>query len=253
MTQSLQSAAGRSVLRMERRLKHPPEKVWRAVTEPERLAEWFPTTVHPQLREGGVVEFGFGDAGTVTDLEEPCLFAFTWDEDHLRFELHPDGHGTLLVLLHTFGDRAGAASFAAGWHTCIAALGLALDGRAGVDPGIDPVALHERYVGEFGLDAGTTETTADGWRVRFERQLTRPADEVWAALTATAPAGAHADGHVLEHDGEPCGRVRWELVQGTGHGARLVLTHSGSAGEPHAALADDRSRIDELVTRLRRP
>ena len=42
MTESLQARDGRSVLRMERWLKHPPEKVWRAMTEPDRLADWFP-------------------------------------------------------------------------------------------------------------------------------------------------------------------------------------------------------------------
>ncbi|WP_219417629.1 SRPBCC family protein [Pseudonocardia nigra] len=249
MTERLESRDGRSVLHMERRLKHPPEKVWRAITEPARLAEWFPAAMTPQLRKGGAVDFGFGDPGTVTDLDPPRLFAFTWGDDHLRWELHPDGgEGTLLVLVHTFADRAGAASFAAGWHTCIAALDLALDGRAGADPGVDDVALHERYVAEFGLDAGTAETTPDGWRVRFERQLTRPADVVWAALTADAAPGSVRDGHVLERDG---GRVRWELREGTGHGARLVHTRTGVDGDPDAALDVGGTEIDALLARLR--
>ena len=36
------------------------EGVAGALIEPERLAEWFPTTVAPELRVGGAVEFGFG-------------------------------------------------------------------------------------------------------------------------------------------------------------------------------------------------
>jgi uncharacterized protein YndB with AHSA1/START domain len=250
MSENLDTVDGRSVLRMERRLKHPPEKVWRAVTEPERLSEWFPTTVTPELRVGGVVEFGFGDAGTVTDFDPPRLFAFTWSGEHLRWELHPDGTGTRLVLVHTFDDRAGAASFAAGWHTCVVALELVLDGRAGEDPGVDHVALHERFVTDFGLDAGSAETMSEGWRVRFERQLTRPPDEVWAALSEQAPAGAVRDGQVLEHDAEQGGRLRWELVEGTGHGARLVLTHTSSEGKPEQALAAGGARIAKLLARL---
>jgi uncharacterized protein YndB with AHSA1/START domain len=250
MTESLQAKDGRSVLRMERRLKHPPEKVWKAMTEPERLADWFPGKIVPELRQGGKVEFDFGGDGVVTDLDPPRLIAYTWDTDHLRWELHPDGEGTRLVLLHTFDDRAGAASFGAGWHTCIVALDLALDGRAGADPGVDDIALHEQLVTQFGLDAGTVETGADGWRVRHERQLTRPADGVWGALTDLAPAGAAAEAHVLEHDADEGGRVRWELVAGTGHGARLVLTHTGSGGDPQAAMAADRSRIAQLLKRL---
>jgi uncharacterized protein YndB with AHSA1/START domain len=253
MTESLQTSEGRSVLRMERWLKHPPEKVWKAVTEPERLADWFPGNVTLDLRTGGALTFeldGSGDTGTVTDLDPPRLIAYTWGADHLRWELHPDGDGTRLVLVHTFADRAGAASFGAGWHTCIVALDLALDGRPGADPGVDDIALHERLVAQFGLDAGTVETSADGWRVRHERQLTRPADGVWGVLTDLAPPGAAVREHVLEHAAEEGGSLRWELVVGTGHGARLVLTHTGAGGDPDTALAGDRTRIAQLLQRL---
>jgi uncharacterized protein YndB with AHSA1/START domain len=253
MTESLQEKDGRSVLRMERWLKHPPEKVWKAMTEPDRLADWFPGKVELDLRAGGALSFeldGDTDKGTITDLDPPRLIAYTWGTDHLRWELHPDGAGTRLVLMHTFDDRAGAASYGAGWHTCIVALDLALDGRPGADPGVDDIALHERLVAQLGLDAGTVETGADGWRVRYERQLTRPADGVWGALTDFAPSGASAHEHVLEHDADEGGRVRWELVAGTGHGARLVLTHTGRDGDPQAALEADRARIAQLLERL---
>jgi uncharacterized protein YndB with AHSA1/START domain len=254
MSESLHARDGRTVLHMERRLKHPPEKVWKAMTEPDRLADWFPGNVTLDLRAGGALTFeldGSGDTGTITDLDPPRLIAYTWGTDHLRWELHPDGDGTHLVLLHTFDDRAGAASFGAGWHTCIVALDLALDGRAGADPGVDDIALHERLVGQFGLDTGSVERNGDGWQVRYERQLTRQADAVWDALTATAPAGATAhDRQVLEHDADEGGRVRWELREGTGHGARLVLTHTGVGGDPRAALAADDSRIGSLLQRL---
>jgi uncharacterized protein YndB with AHSA1/START domain len=249
MSETLQVHDGRSVLRMERWLAHPPEKVWRAVTEPDRLADWFPGKITPELRVGGAVEFEFGGSGSVTDLDPPHLIAYTWGEDHLRWELRAEGAGTRLVLTHTFDDHAGAASFGAGWHTCIVALGLALDGRPGADPGVDDVALHERLIAQFGLDAGTVETVDEGWRVRFERQLTRPAEVVRPVLTEAAPAGAVTE-NVVEHDAAGGGRLRWELKEGTGHGARLVLTHTGAGGDPEAALADGRARIASLLERL---
>jgi uncharacterized protein YndB with AHSA1/START domain len=251
MTETLDNADGHAVLTIERRLKHPPEKVWRAITEPERLADWFPSAMTPELRPGGTVDFGDEGSGTVTDLDPPRLFAYTWGDHHLRWELHPDGPGTRLVLVATFDDRAGAASFASGWHICIAAMDLALDGRPGVDPGYDHVALHEQFIAQFGLDAGTVETTADGWRVRYERQLTHPADEVWAVLSAQAPPDAVRNGQVLEHDAEPGGRLRWELVEGTGHGARVVLTRTGTEGAPEPALSAVDARMAQLVADLR--
>ena len=39
---TLEERDGRFVLRFERRLPHPPEEVWRALTEPDRMAAWFP-------------------------------------------------------------------------------------------------------------------------------------------------------------------------------------------------------------------
>jgi hypothetical protein len=145
--------------------------------------------------------------------------------------------------VHTFADRAGAASFAAGWHTCIAALDLALDGRAGEDPGVDHIALHERYVEEFGLDTPVVE----GSTVMVERQLTRPAEDVWKALEADRPAGAVRHGDVLEHDAPGGGRLRWELKEGTGHGPRLVLSHESADSDPAVVTAELRGLLARLA------
>src|SRR5690606_1891092 len=184
--------------------------------------------------------------------------AFTWGEDHLRFDLAPDGDGCRLLLTQTFDDHAGAASFASGWDRCLAALDPVVAGRpAATEP--PSAALHERYARRFGLTEGRAEDTPEGWIVRFERQLTRPAGDVWALLTGGAPAGPPAVGGpappaavaagldpgpvtaveepaLLEFawraGGRDAGRVRWELGhEGTGHGARLVVVQSGPAGE----------------------
>ncbi|MFG2653220.1 SRPBCC family protein [Streptomyces sp. NPDC048436] len=254
---------GHSVLRMERRLAHPPARVWAAITRPEHLAQWFPSEVTVDLRPGGAMGFHFpgdegpGMTGEVTDVEEPRLFAFSWGDDHLRWEITPDGpqgadgrqgpedpggQGSLLTLIHTFGDRFGAPSFAAGWQLCVSALGQFLDGGK-AEVSRDAGELHEAYLEQFDLGHGTV--TGDG--IRFERQLVRSADAVWAELCDgevplegdTAPDGFLADGvsagpvtelrapESLTYAVYPKGEVRWELGQGTGYGARLVLTQSG--------------------------
>jgi len=41
----LEQAGDRWQLHFTRRLPHPPEKVWRALTEPEHLKEWFPNDI----------------------------------------------------------------------------------------------------------------------------------------------------------------------------------------------------------------
>lgn len=231
MNPSLTSSDGRSVLRMERRLAHPPERVWPALVEPERLATWFPSGATIEPRVGGRVQFGFGGDGTVTDLDPPRLIAFTWETDHLRFELHPDGDGSVLLLTHSFDDRAGAASFAAGWRTSLVALDLALDGRPGEDPGLDHRALHEEYVDALGLLEPVVTGTPGGWEVAVERQLVHPVEVV-------APLVAGLDG-------------RWELPEGTGHGARVRhVRAAATAQERDRAQVEVPAAVAALVARL---
>ncbi|WP_129669027.1 SRPBCC family protein [Phytoactinopolyspora endophytica] len=264
MNESLSTTAdGRTMLQMERRLSHPPLKVWRALTEPAELSQWFPmTVVEIDLRAGGALRLDLGsdpnapgpsvDDLHITEVDPPRLFEFNWHGEVLRWELRPDEGGCRLVFTHTFDDHAGAASFASGWKTCIDAMKLLLDDKP--IPDEQPSAeLHDSYVDAFELDTGVSEDTGDGWRVRFERQLTAPAETAWAALTEGMPPVGDpppqaftvdsvspgtvtaADAPtILEYewlaDGRhPAGRVRWEIrdEDGTGHGARLILTQSG--------------------------
>jgi uncharacterized protein YndB with AHSA1/START domain len=46
-------------LRFTRTLSHPVEKVWRAITEPEHLAHWFPTTIDGERSAGAPLRFAF--------------------------------------------------------------------------------------------------------------------------------------------------------------------------------------------------
>jgi uncharacterized protein YndB with AHSA1/START domain len=284
----LQTTDGRSVLRMERRLAHPAEKVWRAITRPSHLAAWFPSEVEiPELAVGGKLRFVFaGDEGPtlhgeITELDPPWIFGFSWGDDHLRVELRPDdgGRACVLVFTHAFDDTAGAGSFAAGWDTCLATLDTALRGEPAVAPDPEAVdAAHEAFVEAFGLAEGSVEATGDGWRVRFERQLVRPAGTAWAVLLDGAgepavgdlvpagftvpafPAGAVTAvepgtllAHEWRHDGAAAGEVRWELTTGTGQGARLLVTQTGPAGQTEArqtALVAWRRRLDEVACSL---
>ena len=71
------------VLRFERRLAHPPEKVFRAISDPDELEHWFPARVATDWQVGSAVAFTFEDmdadapAGTVLEFDPPRLLAFT--------------------------------------------------------------------------------------------------------------------------------------------------------------------------------
>jgi uncharacterized protein YndB with AHSA1/START domain len=120
----------RPALRFERRIAHPIEAVWEAITRPEELAHWFPCRVEVDLRLGGRMTFHFAEhdlpdaastlLGEVTELDPPRRFAFLWGEDHLNFELEPTGDGaTMLRFLVELDQREKAARDAAGWHVCL--------------------------------------------------------------------------------------------------------------------------------------
>ena len=110
-------------LTFERRFHASRAEVWRALTEPAGLAGWLAdATVDPRV--GGELELRFDDGtvhGRITELEPSRAFAYSWheggpSESHVRFELAPDGAGTLLTLVHVRLEPASASGFSAGWH-----------------------------------------------------------------------------------------------------------------------------------------
>ena len=50
---------GRWQLRFTRQLPYPKAKVWHAITEPEHLTEWFPTTIEGERTAGATLRFMF--------------------------------------------------------------------------------------------------------------------------------------------------------------------------------------------------
>ena len=157
-----QTMDGRARLRFTRELDHPVEKVWRAITEPEHLAHWFPTTIEGERAAGAQLRFDFpgGQApafeGEMLAFEPPSLMELQWGPDVVRLELRPSGEGTTLTLLDTLEERGKAARDGAGWHTCLDALSEHLAGGADAR---DSMAawkdVHPKYVESFGPEAAT--------------------------------------------------------------------------------------------------
>jgi uncharacterized protein YndB with AHSA1/START domain len=146
-------------LTFTRTLAHPPEKVWRAVTEPEHLAAWFPHEIVGERRAGASLRFvhSQGDAfdGEMLVFEPPSVMEMMWGTDRLRIELHPDDAGTRLTLVDTFNELGKAARDAAGWHECLDRLTATLEGR---DPGAWGdiwKQVHPRYVERFGPEGSS--------------------------------------------------------------------------------------------------
>lgn len=273
---TLRTVDGRPVLRFERRLNHPPAKVWKAVTDPGEMAHWFPAAVHTELEAGAEMRFSFDDGaehgeayteGRILEFDPPRVYAFRWHDAVYRFELIPDGPGCRLLFSTTLsgtgthGDLPSVARQAPGWDGCLGMLAARLDGSEA--PRLDQAWFldrAERYVEEFGLGTGEVRDTGEGRLVRFERDLVPPVDTVWATLVEDAEPepgrppplrGTHGyldagvitelrRPHVLEYawlrDGTEAGRVRFELREQEPVGCRLVLTQTLPDGYPPAAV-----------------
>jgi len=131
---TLERAGDHTVLRYLRRLAHPRQKVWRALTEDEHLAAWFPTAIEGTRTAGSRLHFWFREGegepfdGQMLAYDPPSLMELRWADDILRFELEPDGPGCILRLTVTFPEYGKAARDAAGWHVCLEQLTHVLDG-----------------------------------------------------------------------------------------------------------------------------
>lgn len=142
------------VVRFERRLDHPIDRVWLALTQPESIEKWLAAATTFELREGGTVELRWlnneedtGVRATISKLDPPHLLEWNAGEplEHpaaaCRWELRPDGSGCVLTFSSTMPadevDRRAAAdpehwsppSMLAGWHMHLGYLAQALDGN----------------------------------------------------------------------------------------------------------------------------
>lgn len=155
-----------------RHVRHSPERVWAALTEPAQLSEWAPYTASRDLGSLGEATLTMidGDAtedilATVTLAERPTLLEYTWGTDVLRWELAAMAEGTRLTLLHTLKDRDWVPKVAAGWHLCLDVAEHLLDGQP-----IGPIRgseatkfgwgrLNEAYAERLGIPASDLPST----------------------------------------------------------------------------------------------
>jgi uncharacterized protein YndB with AHSA1/START domain len=108
-----------------RELRHPPEKVWQALTDPAHLREWAPFDADRSLGAVGTA-LKLTTVGapapevtetTVTRADAPKVLEYNWGGGDIRWELEATGAGTRLTLWSEI-DRRFIAMGAAGWHVC---------------------------------------------------------------------------------------------------------------------------------------
>jgi uncharacterized protein YndB with AHSA1/START domain len=139
---TIERTADGGVIRFERRLPYPVHDVWSAITDPERIADWwlpFDADITVDLREGGELRFvGRGEDApeitcTILRVEAPMLLEHTHVDpsSRMRWELEPTDAGCTLRLSHFVTDVDAAIDncYVVGLHTSLARLGPALAGE----------------------------------------------------------------------------------------------------------------------------
>jgi uncharacterized protein YndB with AHSA1/START domain len=113
-----------------RELRHSPEKVWQALTDPAQLREWAPFDTDGSLGKAGTtVNLTWTGTPasmpiTVTRAEAPRVLEYS----DMRWELEASGGGTRLTLWHSI-DRRFISMGAAGWHIAFDVLDRLLGGN----------------------------------------------------------------------------------------------------------------------------
>jgi len=125
---------------------HPPEAVWRALTDPDELSGWYMTRAVIDGREGGSVDLWAGPSrlhatGRTLRWDPPKVLEHEWkvaprpelpsgEDGVIRWELQGDGEGgTVLLLEHRNLNRQTALGFAPGTHAFLDRLEASLDRR----------------------------------------------------------------------------------------------------------------------------
>ena len=142
-----------------RELRHSPEKVWQALTDPAHVREWAPFDTDGSLGTVGItVKLTWTGTSQVTETrvtraDAPKLLEY----DDIRWELEALGGGTRLTLWHNI-DRRFIAMGAAGWHICFDVLDRLLSGTpigrivAGEAMKFGWRRLNSEYAQQFGIE-----------------------------------------------------------------------------------------------------
>jgi uncharacterized protein YndB with AHSA1/START domain len=148
-----------------RELRHSPEKVWQALTDPTHLREWAPFDADANLGAvGNTVKLTTVGAPAlhvtetkVTRADAPEVLEYKWGDFDMRWKLEALGSGTRLTLWTNINRRY-IAMGAAGWHICFDVLDHLLSGTPiGRTVGPDAMKfgdfhrLHAEYAQQFGI------------------------------------------------------------------------------------------------------
>jgi uncharacterized protein YndB with AHSA1/START domain len=131
-----------ATLTFKRRLQHPIEAVWAAITDPEQRANWFGITMIDG-RLGGTIETTAQGPpvpsaqrpvrGRILVWDPPRIFEHEWNQvlvekSVVRYELEAEGDATILTFTHQGLSLSNAKGYVSGTHAFLDRLDAQLNG-----------------------------------------------------------------------------------------------------------------------------
>jgi uncharacterized protein YndB with AHSA1/START domain len=131
-----------ATLTFKRRLDHPIEDVWTAITAPKERADWFGATVIDSGVGGTIQMVAEGPpvsreqrmiTGRILVWDPPNVFEHEWNQPLVekgvvRYELAQDGKGTIVTFTHRGLSVPNAQGYISGTHAFLDRLTAHLDG-----------------------------------------------------------------------------------------------------------------------------
>ncbi len=171
------------VVTLARSYDTPPDDLWDAVTNPERLPRWF-LPISGDLKVGGHYQLEGNAGGTITECAAPRFLALTWEFGEgvswLEVSIAAEGKArSRLTLAHICPideswHKYGPGAAGVGWDLGVLGLEAHLaraerfdDAAFSASPeGRDYVALTSEDWGRAALAAGETKAHAAAWAKR---------------------------------------------------------------------------------------
>lgn len=122
------------IVKFERQFPYTIEEVWSVLTENSKLKKWMPNLQIENLKTDGIIKFDMMDGSFINidilECQLNSVLEFTWNKDRVRFEIHKEENGSLLLLkefIYELTDHT--PKDIAGWHICLDLFSAVLEGE----------------------------------------------------------------------------------------------------------------------------
>jgi uncharacterized protein YndB with AHSA1/START domain len=176
----------------ERKLQHPAQKVWEAITNSEMLKYWF-TDIEMDFRPGGKITFLFRDDersasyGEIVSIDPPHLFEYTWEGELASWQIIPeDAHSCMLKLTYSKLPDVYAINAPTGFHSLLDRLENTLDGDRTIFPfGKEELSPEDEVIKNEYTKAvlGKYPELQKFQPIVIEKLLNASIQKVWQAIT----------------------------------------------------------------------